>query len=162
LPGKFDTFLIGYKDEDKFYSDTTAIEVTNYREFLSYYWSEIKGSIGHGTGYFTMFPNMPRFTTYQDKHDDVPSVTIGIGDEDEIHEHIFLDFMKELYSDPDYTLEDEELLMEKYNELFHYKKDDASPTNMWITSNSRIVLLKCYVERYDYTYYEVYAEPNIE
>lgn len=28
--------------------------------------------------------------------------------------------------------------------------------------NSRIVLLKCVVERHDYTYYEVYAEPNIE
>ncbi|PXY02084.1 hypothetical protein DF185_05415 [Marinifilum breve] len=160
LPGKFNTFLIGYKDDNKFYSDTTVIDITNDRDFLAYRWSDIKGSIGQGMGYHTQLPNKQDFTTYQDKHDDVPCVTLNIADDNQIYEHFFLDFMKELYSDPDYTLEAEELLMEKYNELFHYKKEDASPTNIWITSNSRIALLKCYVERYDYTYYEVYAEPN--
>lgn len=158
LPGKFDTFLIGYKDDNTFNSDTTSIKITNSRDFLGYYWSDIKGSIGHGVGYVNYLPGNYPFTSYQDMHQDVPCVTIGIGDENETKEKILLEYITALYSNPDYTLEDTEILLEKYNKLFHYKKGNASPINIWITPASRIALLKCCDE--DYCYYEVYAEPN--
>jgi len=78
--------------------------------------------------------------------------------EHETNDKILLEYINTLYSNPDYTPEDKDVLIEKYNELFHFKKKNASPTNIWITSTSRIALLKCCYE--DYCYYEVYAEPN--
>lgn len=159
LPGTFDTFLVGYKDDNTFYSDTTAIKITNDKEFLAYNWSDIKGSIGKAEGYVNLLEwNQYSFVNYQDIHGGVPSVKFYHFNEYETNDKILLEYISALYSKPDYTLENKDVLMEEYNELFHYKKENASPTNIWITSASKIVLLKCCDE--DYCYYEVYAEPN--
>jgi len=75
LPGTFDTFLIGYKDDNVYYSDTTLIKITNDKEFLAYNWSDIKGSIGKAEGYVNLLAwNQYSFATYQDIHEGVPSV----------------------------------------------------------------------------------------
>ena len=157
-PGIFDTYLIGYKEGKAFSSDTISLNIENQRDFLGYNWSDIKGSLNKGQGYVNVLPNNYPFSTYQDKHQNTPCVKFYLSDDTETNESILLDYIKSVYHDPVCNQENGDRIMKKYYDMFNYKKDNASPTNIWITPTSRIVLLKCYDG--DYSYYEVYAEPH--
>ena len=50
-PGKYKAYVSGYKNKEVISSDTVEIEITNTKDFLCYNWKDIKGSIGHATGY---------------------------------------------------------------------------------------------------------------
>ena len=47
-------------------------------------------------------------------------------------------------------------LLEKYNDLFIYKKENNHPLCIWITQKSRIALIK----HENFNEYQLYAEPN--
>lgn len=99
---------------------------------------------------------------------DTPSVKLSFslkGHQDEQvfigkSEKILSDYITALYSSPTYDLTDDTLL-EKYNSLFTYKKENAYPQYIWLTPKSKIVLLKCYDKIFTkYFEYEIYAEPG--
>ena len=66
-PGKYKAYVSGYKNKEVISSDTVEIEITNTKDFLCYNWKDIKGSIGHATGYEDVL-NDYEFITYEDMH----------------------------------------------------------------------------------------------
>lgn len=168
IPGEYETFLLGYKDDKVIYSDTIPVKIADEKDFLGYNWKDIKGSIGHSVGYEDVLLEDNDIVTYQDMHQDTPSVVLSLwlnGHQDEQafirkSEKILSDYITSLYSSPIYDLTDDALL-EKYNSLFTYKKENAHPQCIWLTPKSKIVLLKCYDKIFtNYFEYEIYAEPG--
>lgn len=160
LPGEYETYLLAYKDNKVIYGDTVSINVTNNKDFLGYNWKDIKGPLGHSTGYVDALSDT-EFSTYQSVHNDIPYVRFFVwNDCEESSDKILSGHINRLYGTPKYRKEDGELLLQKYKELFNYKKEEAVPETIWITPTSRIVLLKVSY-RMDWCEYEIYAEPNI-
>lgn len=160
LPGEYQTYLFAYKDNKIIYGDTVSINVTNNKDFLGYNWVDIEGSVGHGVGYHSVLSDY-ELGTYQSIHNNVPGVTFSIiGNNFGGNDRILSGYIHKLYGAPKYKKEDGESLLGKYNELFNYKQEEASPETIWITPTSRIVLLKV-PYRLDNREYEIYAEPNI-
>lgn len=104
------------------------------------------------------------FATFEDIHQNIPSVKVFLIDKKkdnkpaflEKSKKIFIDYINSLYSIlPTYN-ETSDNLLEKYNDLFLYKKENNYPLCIWVTSTSKIVLTK------DETFneYQLYAEPN--
>ncbi len=166
IPGKHNCYLLGYKNNEVIHSDTIEINIHNNKDFLEYYWKDIKGSIGHSTGYHDSLQKGYSFSTYQDIHDGIPCISFFVrcsNPKDEnnfilISKQILYDHINSLYSFPSYDMNEPDILLEKYN-LFNYKYSNAHPHCIWITPESRIVL----IERYDgiYNNFEIYAEPNL-
>lgn len=163
LPGTYQTYILGYKDNEIIYSDTTEIEITNTKDFLAYNWGDIKGSIC-STGYIDVLCDDYSFSTYEDVHEGVPSVTVMIRDKKkkdkqaflERSKNIFIDYVYSLYSiHPEYD-ESDEMLQEKYDDLFIYKKENTYPICIWITPKAKIALIK----DEEFIEYQLYAEPN--
>lgn len=168
LPGEYTTFLLGYKNDEVIYSDTIPVKITEDKDFLGYNWKDINGSIGHSTGYVDVLLEDKEFVTYQDIHQGIPSVKLSLWSRGRQDEQVFIqesekilsDYITSLYSSPTYNLTDDTLL-EKYNSLFTHKKENAYPQCIWLTSKSKIVLLKCYDKIFTkYFEYEIYAEPG--
>ena len=164
LPGKYQTYIFGYKNNKIAYCDTTEIEITNTKDFLLYNWKDIHGSIGHSTGYVDVLCEEYSFATFENIHEGIPSVTVYLRDEKkdnqsaflEKSKKVFIDYINSLYSTlPDYN-EADNTLLEKYNNLFMYKKEQAYPICIWITPKSKIALIKD--EFFDE--YQLYAEPT--
>ena len=133
LPGKYQTYIFGYKNNKIAYCDTTEIEITNTKDFLRYNWKDIHGSIGHSTGYVDVLCEEYSFATFENIHEGIPSVTVYLRDEKkdnqsaflEKSKKVFIDYINSLYSTlPDYN-EADNTLLEKYNNLFMYKKEQA-------------------------------------
>lgn len=168
LPGDYETYLLGYKDDKVIYGDTMSVKIVNDKDFLGYNWKDIEGSIGHSVGYVDVLLEDKNKVTYQDMHQNTPSVELSLwlnGHQDEQafireSEKMLSDYITSLYSSPTYDLTDDALL-EKYNSLFTYKKESAYPQCIWLTPKSKIVLLKCYDNIFtDYFVYRIYAEPG--
>ena len=164
LPGKYQTYISGYKNNKIAYSDTTEIEIINTKDFLRYNWKDIHGSIGHSTGYVDALCEEYSFATFENIHEGMPSVTVYLRDEKkdnkptflEKSKKVFIDYINSLYSTlPDYN-ETDNTLLEKYDNLFTYKKEQAYPICIWITPKSKIALIKD--EFFDE--YQLYAEPT--
>lgn len=165
LPGEYKTYLLGYKDNKMIYcSDTVKVEITNEKDFLCYNWKDIKGSIGHATSYLDFLKEY-EFVTYEGMFQNVPFVNVLLYDKEkkdklgflEKSKNILIDYINTLYStSPVYTDKDD-IFLEKYNELFTYKAKNTVPCCVWITSKSKIVLVK---NEY-YKEYQLYAEPNV-
>lgn len=164
LPGKYQTYIFGYKNNKIAYCDTTEIEITNTKDFLGYNWRDIHGSIGHSTGYVDVLCEEYSFATFENIHEGIPSVTVYLRDEKkdnqsaflEKSKKVFIDYINSLYSTlPDYN-EADNTLLEKYNNLFTYKNEQAYPICIWITPKSKIALIKD--EFFDE--YQLYAEPT--
>lgn len=164
-PGNYKTYVLGYKNNEVIYSDTAEVEITNAKDFLCYNWKDIKGSIGHSTGYVDVL-NDYGFSTFEDMHQGIPSVTVFLIDKKKDNKPAFLkkskkvftDYISSLYSThPTYNETDDNLL-EKYNNLFTYKKKNTYPLCIWITPKSKIVLIKEEV----YNEHQLYAEPNYD
>ena len=164
LPGIYETYLLGYKNDKIVYSDTTEVQLLNDKDFIGYNWKDITGSLGHSTGYQDVLSNEYRFSTYQDIHNNVPSVELFLRDKKNMDETAFqqksktilANYMTSLYGKPMYSATDERLF-EKYNTLFSYKHEKGKPQCIWITLKSNIVLLEYYNR--DQVEYIIYAEP---
>lgn len=52
-------------------------------------------------------------------------------------------YMTALYGEPDFVLDGDNSLLEKYNERFSFKKDHYYPVQIWNTSASYVAILKC-------------------
>ncbi len=164
LPGKYQTYVLGYKNNKIAYSDTTEIEITNTKDFLCYNWKDIPSSIGPSTGYVDALCDEYSFATFGYRNEGTPSVTVYLRDEKkdnkpaflEKSKKVFIDYINSLYSIlPTYN-ETDDILLEKYNNLFTYKKKEAYPICIWITPKSKIALIK---DEF-YNEYQLYAEPT--
>ena len=164
LPGTYQTYILGYKNNEIIYSDTTEIEITNTKDFLTYNWKDINGPIGSSTAYLDVLCDEYDFATYEDMHEGVPSVTVMLRDKKkndreaflEKSKRAFIDYIYSLYSvQPEYD-ETDDTLLEKYNDLFVYKKENTYPLCIWITPKSKVALIK----HGEYEEYQLYAEPN--
>lgn len=162
-PGKHKTYVLGYKNDEVIYSDTVEIEITNNKDFLCYNWKDIQGSIGHSEGHIDLL-NDYEFITYEDMYHGVPSVLVMICDKKKDNKpaflnrskKIFIDYINSLYStSPTYTETDDNIL-EEYDYLFIHKIKNSYPVCIWITSKSRIALIK---DEF-HNEYQLYAEPN--
>lgn len=90
LPGKYQTYISGYKNNKIAYSDTTEIEIINTKDFLRYNWKDIHGSIGHSTGYVDALCEEYSFATFENIHEGIPSVIVYLRDEKKITNLLFL------------------------------------------------------------------------
>ena len=162
-PGKYKAYVSGYKNKEVISSDTVEIEITNTKDFLCYNWKDIKGSIGHATGYEDVL-NDYEFITYEDMHQGIPSVSVYLRDKEKNDRPAFLirskkiltDYINSLYNTTPIYDETDDILLKKREELFVYKEENTYPLCIWITLKSRIVLIKN--ERFNE--YQLYAEPQ--
>lgn len=158
LPGEYDTYLHGYKDNKVIYGDTLSVNITDNKDFLGYNWIDIKGSLGHSSGCHSVLSDY-ELATYQNVYDGVPGITFFIWNTSGRPSGIILsDYITKLYGFPKYDNDNETLLLEKYDELFNYKEEGSIPEAIWTTTSSLIVLLKV-PHRLDNRKYEIYAEP---
>lgn len=163
--GKYKAYVSGYKNKEVISSDTVEIEITNTKDFLCYNWKDIKGSIGHATGYEDVL-NDYEFITYEDMHQGIPSVSVYLRDKEKNDRPAFLirskkiltDYINSLYNTTPVYDETDDILLKKREELFVYKEENTYPLCIWITPKSRIVLIKN--ERFNE--YQLYAEPNYD
>jgi len=166
LPGQWDTYISAYKDDEVVYEYKLPFSVKNDKDFLGYNWSDVLENDVGGMSYFDVFTEdmqAPGFATRREIHDGIPSIwffmTHGYNDPnyEKDMEMLYAELCS-LHSDPAYSSEDEGI-EEKYNSLFHFKKEGAVPLYLWATPESVIVLLK---EEADILgrEYRVYAEPN--
>lgn len=164
LPGKYQTYISGYKSNKIIYCDTTEIEITNTKDFLCYNWKDIPSAIGPSTGYVDALCDKYSFATFGYRHEGTPSVTVYLRDEKkdnkpaflEKSKKVFIDYINSLYSTLPIYCETDATLLEKYNSLFSYKKKETYPICIWITPKSKIALIKD--EFFDE--YQLYAEPT--
>lgn len=169
LPAKYTSILLGYKDNKIIKADTVYINILNDKDFLGYNWKDITTSSGFSTGYVDALSDNYSFTTYQSLSNSIPSITLFLWNERKEDENIFaqksekilFDYICSLYSKPTYTTNNSDLLIEKYNNLFKDRIEDAKPLSIWITDKSRIVLYAHYEEYGGYDEYRIHAEPNL-
>lgn len=162
-PGNYKTYVLGYKNDEVIYSDTAEVEITNNKDFLCYNWKDIKSSIGHGILYVDVL-NDYEFSTFEDMHQGIPSVTVFLIDKKKNNKpaflkkskKIFTDYINSLYSTQPVHYETENDLLEKYNDLFIYKPKSTYPICIWITPKSKIALIKEEI----HNEYQLYAEPQ--
>lgn len=162
-PGNYKTYVLGYKNNEVIYSDTAEVKITNNKDFLCYNWKDIKGSIGHGISYIDVL-NDYEFSTFENMHQGIPSVTVFLIDKKKDNKpaflkkskKIFTDYINSLYSTQPVHYETENDLLEKYNDLFIYKPKSTYPTCIWITPKSKIALIKEEI----HNEYQLYAEPQ--
>lgn len=162
-PGEYKTYLLGYKNNEVINSDTAQIEITNTKDFLCYNWKDIKEPTGHTTGYIDVL-NDYEFVTYAEIHQGIPSVAVYLTDKKKDDrpgflkksKNILIDYINSLYAISPTFNETDDILLEKYNDLFIYKKENSHPLCIWTTPKSKIALIK------DETFneYQLYAEPN--
>lgn len=164
-PGKYNTYLLGYKNNEVINSDTVQIEITNTKDFLCYNWEDITKPGEHATGYIDVL-NDYEFATYADMHQGIPSVTVYLTDKKKDDrpdflkqsKDILIDYINSLYAISPTFNETDDSLQEKYDELFVYQKENAHPLCIWITPKSKIVLIK----NEALNEYQLYAEPNYD
>ena len=78
LPGSYDTYILAYKDNKVVYGDTVSVKVTNNKEFLGFNWKDVTNTPNTGnTGYIDVLKEY-NFSTYQEVHESIPSVTLTI------------------------------------------------------------------------------------
>jgi|GEM_PF-1331944 len=166
LPATYETCLLGYKDNHVISADTVSVDIVNDKDFLGYNWNEIVSSNKYSTGFHNVFMKEYNFASISEVTDGIPSVYLFLfynNNENEFafvqkSRQILFDYISSLYSAPTYSVSDDNSLLNIYDELFRNKKDGTVPECIWITTKSKIVLLKKRSGS-DCPEYEIYAEP---
>lgn len=160
LPGEYETYLVGYKENRVVSSDTVSIKISNNKDFLGFNWADIKKSDYYSGGYANFISENYDFETFPGIPQSVPCMHFVALADNQDHEKELFDFITALYGKPAYTTYDTDTLLKTYQDMFVYHRGKATPINIWITSRSRIVLLKCNGgEVFDYV---IYAEQNTQ
>ena len=167
-PQTVETFLYCYQGDSVAYKTSNTVTIKNDKDFLNFNWGDIKEPSQGGIGYVDFFQeknhkkNNDGFINVVYFKNNIPSVSMLYKTEGETEEDGKLgktklyNLINELYGPVAYDESNQEVLNQKYAELFH-PEEELEPCNIWITPTSRIVLAKR-----DETYmpYMVYAEPR--
>ena len=148
-PGKYKTYVSGYKNKEVISSDTVEIEITNTKDFLCYNWKDIKGPTG-AVGYENVLKRFMTLSRMRICIKESPSVSLYIRDKEKDDRPAFLirskkiltDYINSLYNTTPVYDETDDILLKKREELFVYKEENTYPLCIWITPKSRIVLIK--------------------
>lgn len=163
LPGKYQTYLLGYKNNELIHSDSTLVEITYDKDFLAYNWKDIKTPANHSTGYVDVIADY-YISTYANVYQNIPSVSLRIFSNNKNPDFItkskdiLTRYINSLYSSPTYDATDK-TLSEKYEQLFTYKMKRSFPESIWITPKAKIVLLKSFHNEPQFEYV-IFAEPS--
>ncbi|MBD8346589.1 MULTISPECIES: hypothetical protein [unclassified Dysgonomonas] len=168
LPSKYKSILLGYKDNKIIQADTTYIDILDDKDFLGLNWKDITESAPHSTGYANVLSDDHELGTYYVFEDNTPSIDLSSftrKSEDESvfakrSEKILFNYISSLYTKPTYTTSTNDLLTEKYNQLFKHKKEGAKPLAIWVTDKSNIVLYTFKEDFADYYSFRIHAEPK--
>lgn len=165
LPAEYETVLLGYKNNQVITSDTVSVNIVNNKDFLGYNWGEVSSSDKYSTGYHNVFMKGYNFASNSAVTEGTPSVSLFLfyntGNEltfAQISRQVLFDYISSLYSAPTYSRENDNSLSDIYDKLFIYKKEGVVSEYIWITSKSKIALLKK-ESGLNYPEYEIYAEP---
>ena len=148
LPGFYETCLVGYKNNEIVYCDTLSVGVADQKDFLGQNWNEVTG-LNSNTGYVNALDKGYELTTYVAIHAGVPSIELRLWNTFNEEEDVFIqkcdtllyNYINSLYRQPVYDRNSPEL-SDRYHELFTYKAENAQPFAIWLTSTTKIVLLK--------------------
>ncbi len=168
LPAEYKTVLLGYKNNQVITSDTVSVDIVNNKDFLGYNWSDVGKTSTGNTGYVNVFSDEYYFVTRENVTNNIPSVSLFLSKNNIENEAAFFSKSKEilfeyvntLYSEPTYSSSENNSLSEIYNNLFKNKKEGVTPEYIWVTSASKIALLKEYDSIEGFSKYEIYAEPK--
>ena len=158
LPGEYETYLVGYKENKIVYSDTVSFKISNNKDFLDFNWADMKEADYYSGGYANFLSEDYNFETFRGVSHNVPSMYLAALADNQAHDKILFDYITALYGKPAYTTNDNGTLLKSYQDMFDWHQEKATPTTIWITPKSKIALIKCNNgEFYDYV---IYAEPN--
>jgi hypothetical protein len=129
LPAKYETALLGYKNNQLISGDTVTVDIANNKDFLGYNWNDVVRTDRYNIGYQNVFLKGYDFVTYSIVEEDIPSACLFLVDNKNIGEptfslkskQILFDYICSLYSTPTYS-QDNGSLLTNYNELFRNKK----------------------------------------
>lgn len=162
-PGKYETYLIGYKNNKIIHNDTLRIDVKDEKDFLMYNWHEVKASDKISIGFHNALDKSFMLSAIRKVYDNNPAVKVFLwqtidNDNDfaQLSDRYLYDYISSIYGQPVYD-RDADNLMEKYQELFLHKDTDVVPKAIWLTSKSKIALLRS--DREGLIQVFVYAEP---
>lgn len=160
-PGNYETYLLSYKNGEVVARDTSrVVSIYNEKDFLGYNWDEVKPQIG-ALGYGNILHEDNIFAIMQNIYQGVPAITLFISEKSELSnsKEILSNYITSLYKwAPSYESSKDPEFMDKYNGLFNHKIENTEPVKIWLTTTSKIVLL-----RYDESgqeAYQIYAEPK--
>lgn len=160
-PGNYETYLLSYKNGEVVARDTSHIvSIYNEKDFLAYNWDEVKPQIG-ALGFMNILHNDNIFAIMQDVYQGVPAITLFITEKSELpnSKEILSNYMTSLYKwAPCYESSEDPEFMDKYKGLFNHKKANTQPVKIWLTTTSKIVLLK--YDESGQEAYQIYAEPK--
>ncbi|MGV8134990.1 MAG: hypothetical protein AB2L20_07230 [Mangrovibacterium sp.] len=167
LPAEYATCLLGYKNNRVISSDTVVVNITDDRDFLGFNWQDVHGTSKTSTGYHSVFSKGYDFATYSVVTEKVPSLYLLLHranyDDDSAFaqksRQVLLDYINSLYGAPTYSSNGDNSVSEAYSTMFKNKPEGTTPEYLWVTSKSRIALVKKYNEGVGYPEYEIYAEP---
>ncbi|WP_321286296.1 hypothetical protein [uncultured Sunxiuqinia sp.] len=165
LPAVYETCVLGYKDSQIISSDTVYVDIANDKDFLGFNWDDVESKVS--TGYENIFSDEYYFVTHENVTNNIPSISLFLSKnyiENEAaffskSKEILLGYINTLYSEPTYSNDEDNSLFGIYNNLFKNRKEDVTPEYIWITSTSKISLLKKYDINNGFSKYEIYAEP---
>ncbi len=167
LPEEYETVLLGYKNSQVITSDTVSVNIVNNKDFLGYNWGDVVSTSTAGTSYYNVFQKEYDFKTLSVVTDDAPSVYLFLHSTTEREaifapksRQILFNYVNLLYSSPTYSSDEDNSFSDVYNKLFKNKNKSATPEYIWVTSKSKIALLKEYDNVDGYVKYEIYAEPK--
>lgn len=166
LPAEYETVLLGYKNNQVITSDTVSVNITNKRDFLGYNWEDVTSTSKISTGYHSVFSKGYDFATYSVVSDGAPLLSLFLSRTNNDNEatfaqksrQILLDYINSLYGAPAYAGDNTQLLSESYN-TFKNKEEGTTPECIWVTTKSRIALIKRFDQADNCLKYEIFAEP---
>lgn len=164
LPGNYETYLVGYKGNKVVYGDTLQVSVFDRKDFLGRDWDETT-DLNCNITYRNILDEVSEMQVYAAVHQGIPSIELTLAllpweDGDHYAQRCDMqlyDYINSLYGQPAHDRNSSELVA-KYAELFAHRNDGAEPCAIWLTSKSRIVLLRSNEPVLDG--YWVYAEPQ--
>ncbi|TDN98942.1 hypothetical protein [Sunxiuqinia elliptica] len=168
LPAKYETVLLGYKNGQLVTSDTVSVNIADNKDFLGYNWDDVVSTSTESTGYVNVFSDEYYFVTRENVTNNIPSISLFLSKNYIENEAAFFSKSKEIllgyintsYSEPTYSNDENNSLFGIYNNLFKNRKEGVTPEYIWITSTSKISLLKKYDINNGFSKYEIYAEPT--
>lgn len=166
LPAKYETVLLGYKNNQVITSDTVSVNITNKRDFLGYNWEDVTSTSKISKGYHSVFSKGYDFATCSVVNDGALSLSLFLSRTNNDNEATFaqksrqvlLDYINSIYGAPTYSGDGNQSLLGAYSK-FKNKEEGATPECIWITPKSRIALIKKFDEAANYLKYEIFAEP---
>lgn len=162
LPGKYETHLTAWKDNEVIGDDCLEVTITNEKDFLLFNWEEIKGNSQVLTGHVNVFDSSSELYTTYGLNGTVPFVEVMAINAGFNQSYTLLyNYLCRLYSQPTYEDQiDKQQIFVRYDELFSEQKEypNGYPCAIWEAERANVVLLMTDNDELGERYI-VYAEP---